>query len=193
MLKSSNKKFHPQAVLYQNTFVRLCIQIIDPIFVKTFKQHLYRIQMQNTKFELICHSLFLIADHFIKYQPSDAIRNPQQLFRVKKRKAVPRQAKTGKYECRNITVTFLHLMVLLFKVIYQPYFETTVCGASLFYISFSDSRFTYTQTNRLNHGRIIKWTQPIGFLTLAGMYPVIKGNHVKNLKEGQQEFFVYRV
>ena len=42
------------------------------------------------------------------------------------------------------------------------------------------------------HGRIIKWTQHIGFLTLAGMDTVIEGNHGNYLKEGQQEFCVYR-
>ena len=34
------------------------------------------------------------------------------------------------------------------------------------------------------HGRIIKWTQHIGFLTLAGMKQVVEGNHGNNLKEG---------
>ena len=34
----------------------------------------------------------------------------------------------------------------------------------------------------LRHGRIIKWTQHIGFLTLAGMGLVIEGNHEKNSK-----------
>ena len=33
-----------------------------------------------------------------------------------------------------------------------------------------------------SHGRFIKWTQHIGFLTLAGMEPVIEGNHGKNSK-----------
>ena len=42
-------------------------------------------------------------------------------------------------------------------------------------------------------GRIIKWTQLIGFLTLAVMERVVEGNHGNNLKEGQQEFCVYRV
>ena len=28
----------------------------------------------------------------------------------------------------------------------------------------------------LGHGRIIKWTLRIGFLTLAGMDPVVEGN-----------------
>ena len=36
----------------------------------------------------------------------------------------------------------------------------------------------------LFHGRIIKWTKHIGFLTLAGMYPVVEGNHRKDLKKG---------
>ena len=35
-----------------------------------------------------------------------------------------------------------------------------------------------------NHGRIIKWTQRIGFLTLAGMERVVEGNHGNDLKEG---------
>ena len=34
------------------------------------------------------------------------------------------------------------------------------------------------------HGRIIKWTRHIGFLTLAGMGGVVEGNHRNNLKEG---------
>ena len=34
------------------------------------------------------------------------------------------------------------------------------------------------------HGRIIKWTQYIGFLTLAGMERVVEGNHGNDLKEG---------
>ena len=29
----------------------------------------------------------------------------------------------------------------------------------------------------INHGRIIKWTQHISFLKLAGMAPVLEGNH----------------
>ena len=34
------------------------------------------------------------------------------------------------------------------------------------------------------HGCIIKWTQHIGFLTLAGMARVVEGNHGNNSKEG---------
>ena len=34
------------------------------------------------------------------------------------------------------------------------------------------------------HGRIIKWTQHIGFLTLAGMERVVEGNRGSDLKEG---------
>ena len=48
------------------------------------------------------------------------------------------------------------------------------------------SPFDYTsmlETSKI-YGRIIKWTQHIGFLTLAGMYPVIEGNRGKDLKEG---------
>ena len=33
------------------------------------------------------------------------------------------------------------------------------------------------------HGRIIKWTQHIDFLTLAGMEGVVEGNHGNDLKE----------
>ena len=44
-----------------------------------------------------------------------------------------------------------------------------------------------------DHGRFIKLTQHIGFLTLAGMERVIEGNHGNDVKEGQQEFCVYRV
>ena len=43
------------------------------------------------------------------------------------------------------------------------------------------------------YGRIIKWTQHIGFLTLAGMDRVVEGNHRNDLKEGLREFCVYRV
>ena len=32
-------------------------------------------------------------------------------------------------------------------------------------------------------GRIIKWTQLVGFLTLVGMKRVVEGNHGKDLKE----------
>ena len=35
----------------------------------------------------------------------------------------------------------------------------------------------------VDHGRIIKWTQHIGFLTLARMERVIEGNHGNDLKE----------
>ena len=34
----------------------------------------------------------------------------------------------------------------------------------------------------IHHGRIIKWTLHVGFLTLAGMDPVVEGNHGKNSK-----------
>ena len=37
---------------------------------------------------------------------------------------------------------------------------------------------------RYYHGRIIKWTQHIGFLTLAGMVRVAEGNHGNYSKEG---------
>ena len=43
------------------------------------------------------------------------------------------------------------------------------------------------------HGCIIKWTQHIGFLTLARMERVVEGNHGKDLKEGLQEFCLYGV
>ena len=33
------------------------------------------------------------------------------------------------------------------------------------------------------HGRITKWTQHIGFLTLAGIEGVVEGNHGNDLKE----------
>ena len=35
-----------------------------------------------------------------------------------------------------------------------------------------------------NHGLIIKWTQHIDFLTLAGTASVEEGNHGNNSKEG---------
>ena len=44
-----------------------------------------------------------------------------------------------------------------------------------------------------DHKHIIKWTRHIGFLTLAGMDPVVEGNHGKNSKRREQEFCVYRV
>ena len=34
------------------------------------------------------------------------------------------------------------------------------------------------------HGRIIKWTQHIGFLMLVGMERIVEGNHGNDLKEG---------
>ena len=34
------------------------------------------------------------------------------------------------------------------------------------------------------HGCIIKWTQHIGFLTLARMERVVEGNHGNDSKEG---------
>ena len=36
--------------------------------------------------------------------------------------------------------------------------------------------------NELGYGRIIKWTKHIGFLTLAGMAPVVEGNHGNDFK-----------
>ena len=36
------------------------------------------------------------------------------------------------------------------------------------------------------HGRIIKWTQYIGFLTLAEIAQVIEGNHGNDSKEGSK-------
>ena len=36
----------------------------------------------------------------------------------------------------------------------------------------------------LNHGRIIKWTHHIGFLTLAEMAQVVEGIHGNDSKEG---------
>ena len=42
----------------------------------------------------------------------------------------------------------------------------------------------------VNHGRIIKWTQHIGFLTLAGMARVIEGNHGNDSKKGYQEYCI---
>ena len=34
----------------------------------------------------------------------------------------------------------------------------------------------------MNHGRIIKWTQHVGFLTLAGIAQVVEGNHGNDSK-----------
>ena len=42
----------------------------------------------------------------------------------------------------------------------------------------------------MDHGRIIKWTHHIVFLTLAGMEQVVEGNRKNDLKEGKQEFCV---
>ena len=36
---------------------------------------------------------------------------------------------------------------------------------------------------RCRHGRIIKWAQHIGFLTLAGMAQVVEGNHGNDSKK----------
>ena len=36
----------------------------------------------------------------------------------------------------------------------------------------------------LDHGHTIKWTQHIGFLTLAQMVRVVEGNHGNDSKEG---------
>ena len=33
------------------------------------------------------------------------------------------------------------------------------------------------------HGRIIKWTHHIGFLTLVGVATVVEGNHANDSKE----------
>ena len=48
-------------------------------------------------------------------------------------------------------------------------------------------------STRLLHGQIIIWTSHIDFLTLTEMDAVVEGNHGKNIKEGWQEFCVYRV
>ena len=50
--KFTNKKFCPQAVMYQSSFVCSCKQSIFPIFIKSFKQRLYMIQLQNMKFDV---------------------------------------------------------------------------------------------------------------------------------------------
>ena len=41
---------------------------------------------------------------------------------------------------------------------------------------------TYFISGCLSHGRIIKWIQHIGFLTLAGMARVLEGNYGNNSK-----------
>ena len=56
--------------------------------------------------------------------------------------------------------------------------------------NFSGNKKLLEEPNNI-HERIIKWTQRIGFLTLAEMAPVVKGNHGNDLKEGKQEFCVY--
>ena len=42
----------------------------------------------------------------------------------------------------------------------------------------------FPQLVYITRGRIIKWTQHIGFLTLAGMDTVVEGNHRNDSKEG---------
>ena len=41
------------------------------------------------------------------------------------------------------------------------------------------------------HGRIIKWTQCIGFLTLIEIAQIVESNLWSNSKEGYQEFWIY--
>ena len=41
---------------------------------------------------------------------------------------------------------------------------------------------------RYFHGRIIKWTQHIGFLTLAEIAQVIDGNHRNDSKQDNKNF-----
>ena len=40
----------------------------------------------------------------------------------------------------------------------------------------------WKRKSSFNHGRIIKWTQHIGFLTLAVMERVVEGNHGNDSK-----------
>ena len=67
----------------------------------------------------------------------------------------------------------------------------------MFYLS-SNNFIEFDTVNHLyimyfTHARIIKWTQQIGFLTLVEIAQVIEGNYGNDLKEGWQEFYVYRV
>ena len=48
--------------------------------------------------------------------------------------------------------------------------------------SFSRVKSTEDEKVRFIHGRIIKWTQHIAFLTLAGMVQVVEGNHGNDSK-----------
>ena len=48
----NSKKFPPQVLMYQNSFVRPCIQSFCPIFMQSFKQHLYMIQIYDSKFDV---------------------------------------------------------------------------------------------------------------------------------------------
>ena len=45
----------------------------------------------------------------------------------------------------------------------------------------SDETFGVRESN--SHGRIIKWTQHVGFLTLAEIERVVEGNQGNDLKE----------
>ena len=42
------------------------------------------------------------------------------------------------------------------------------------------------------HGRIIKWTQQIGFLTLVETSPAVELNHGNDSIKSLQEFCIYR-
>ena len=58
-----------------------------------------------------------------------------------------------------------------------PYNYSPGSDDTKFYIT-GQLNFTYTKF----HGRIIKWTQHIGFLTLAGMARVVEGIHGNDSK-----------
>ena len=56
--------------------------------------------------------------------------------------------------------------------------------ASFFFRLTAKLKSIYDFFDCLPRGRIIKWTQHIGLLTLAGISPVVEGNHGNDLKEG---------
>ena len=63
----ANKKFCPQPVMFSNSFVCCYIQTYCSIFIKSFKQHLHIMQVENIKFEIspiICFGVMLIASTY---------------------------------------------------------------------------------------------------------------------------------
>ena len=64
-LKWTNKKFRQLGVIHYNFYVCPCTKTFCLIFIRSFRWHLYMIQIQNTKFEVsavICFWVILITD-----------------------------------------------------------------------------------------------------------------------------------